>query len=293
MKILGLSGRKQCGKNTTANFLIGLQFTSLSIVRGKFIITPKGQLRITDLFGDEEFAGIFDIQRDNECMQKLRENHIDMFVKLYSFADPLKRDLCMGILGLSRKQCYGTDDEKNTETQYRWENMPGVISHTAVWNQLQSNNWIDEPIPGLMFHEPGPMTGREVMQYVGTDIIRRMNGNAWVDATIRRMQEETPQLALVCDVRFPNEVEGIQNVGGKVMRLTRNPFGDEDAHESETALDEKNYDWNNFDWVVDNADVSIPRHCQLIYEALSQEDGWVPEIVQLEDDNDTNNLSKE
>jgi hypothetical protein len=37
-------------------------------------------------------------------------------VKIYNFADPLKKDICMNILGLTHNQCYGEDIYKNTLT---------------------------------------------------------------------------------------------------------------------------------------------------------------------------------
>jgi hypothetical protein len=117
------------------------------------------------------------------------------------------------------------------------------------------------------------MTAREVMQFVGTDIFRNIYSNVWVDATIRKIQEETPELALICDCRFPNEVSGIQDAGGKVIRLTRNS-GSDDCHSSETALDEANYDWSNFDAVIDNAGMSLAEQNKAVYDLLA-EWGWL------------------
>jgi len=53
---------------------------------------------------------------------------------IYSFADPLKKDVCINILGLTERQCYGTDADKNTLTNLRWENMP--CFGTDSWNCL-------------------------------------------------------------------------------------------------------------------------------------------------------------
>ena len=57
---------------------------------------------------------------------------------------------------------------------------------------------------------------------------------------------------IITDVRFPNEVEAIENRGGIVIRIERTPrsYGTEfiiDEHPSETALDD-----HNFDYVIDN-----------------------------------------
>ena len=53
------------------------------------------------------------------------------------------------------------------------------------------------------------------------------------------------------DVRFPNEAKAIKKAGGKVIRFTRSPH--DDVHASETALQ----DYDGFDCVIDNANMSI------------------------------------
>jgi hypothetical protein len=88
------------------------------------------------------------------------------------------------------------------------------------------------------------------MQYVGTDIFRKMDTDVWVKSTINKILKEGPELAIITDCRFPNEVEAIKNIGGKVLRLTRSPFLSD--HISETVLDKESYDWNNFDYIINN-----------------------------------------
>ena len=110
------------------------------------------------------------------------------------------------------------------------------------------------------------MTAREVMQYVGTDFFRKIYPQVWVDSTIRRVEKDSPQLAVVVDCRFPNEVEGIQNSGGKVIRLTRNILGDKDQHDSETAPD----GYEGFDAIINNQDMSIGEQNEALYNQISE-----------------------
>ena len=245
-KIIALSGKKQAGKNTVANQIIGTELTSLGIVRGQATMGDNGQIWITDLFGDNKFEGYFDIQRQNEAMIRFRAENIDPYIKLYSFADCLKKNVCMDILGLTYEQCYGTDEQKNAPTHLLWENMPEVD------------------------HETGPMTAREVMQYVGTEIFRKMYGNVWVDSTIRRIKQDNPRIAIICDCRFPNEVTGVQEAGGKVLRLTRDIYAGKDQHDSETALDPDKFDWTKFDAIVDNSEIGVTEQCGVIHPILQE-----------------------
>lgn len=150
--------------------------------------------------------------------------------KIYNFADPLKKDICMNILGLTYEQCYGEDIDKNTVTDIQWDG-----------NKL---------------------TAREVMQFVGTDLFRKMKNDVWAGATIKKIQRESPVLAVIADCRFPNEVEAVHNAGGIVIKLTRNPYNS--SHASETALDPENYSPYNFDLVIDNNDISIPEQNEVI-----------------------------
>lgn len=160
----------------------------------------------------------------------------DNYARLYNFADPLKRDICMNILGLTYEQCYGSDDDKNQPT---------------------NNYWGDKQL-----------TAREVMQFVGTDVFRKMQQNVWADATILKIQKEQPSLAIIADCRFPNEVDAVKNAGGLVIKLNRNPFNSD--HASETALDENNYNQNNFDFILNNSIMSIEEQNECIHNFLKK-----------------------
>ena len=191
MKILGLCGKKECGKNTTANYLFGSVMVNLGLFEWRRI-SDKGQLVVP--FINEETKeieeGILDPLNPNADAQQFFAENVWPFCKVYSLADPLKA-VCVQILGLKPEQIYGTNDDKNTLTELEWENMPGIENH---WEKLLTNNGVKD----------GQMTAREVMQYVGTEIFRKMDDNVWINAILRRIQVEQPQLSVVCDVRFPN-----------------------------------------------------------------------------------------
>ena len=122
---------------------------------------------------------------------------------------------------------------------------------------------------------PGPMTGREVLQYLGTDIFRSMYQNVWVDACLRQIQEDAPEVALVSDVRFDNEIKAIQEQDGFVIGLTRNPYKASDMHESETQID-KYLQLCNV--VIENDNLSIPQQNEQIYLAI-KDLNYMTEII--------------
>jgi hypothetical protein len=230
MLVLGISGKKQSGKTTAGNFILSLYLAKLNASE-KLYIDDDGNILISDLCGDKSYEGIFSIQ--SILSREIISNDILLFleklqneIKIYNFADILKIDICMNILGLTYDQCYGSDENKNELTSVKWP---------SEQNNDKSNKF---------------MTAREVMQYVGTDIFRKMDTDVWVKSTINKILKEGPELAIITDCRFPNEVEAIKNIGGKVLRLTRSPFLSD--HISETVLDKESYDWNNFDYIINN-----------------------------------------
>ena len=184
--ILSFSGRKQSGKSTSADYIISLI---------------------------------------NEHHIMLRENRyeLNMSCKIYSFADPLKQDICINILGLTYDQCYGSDDDKNTMTDLWWDGVQ--------------------------------LTAREAMEIIGTKIFRALKTNVWADATINKIKKENVDLAIISDCRFPNEVEVVKNSGGINIRLDLDPFHSNSI--SENSLDQDVYDWSNFDIIIKNSKMTI------------------------------------
>lgn len=88
--------------------------------------------------------------------------------------------------------------------------------------------------------------GRHVLQYVGTDIIRKKKPNFWVDfltSMIELFPDEWDYI-LIPDCRFPNEIEQLKNAGVDMihLRIVRENFksplsAEQQQHPSETALD--------------------------------------------------------
>lgn len=85
------------------------------------------------------------------------------------------------------------------------------------------------------------MTVRELMQWYGTEVVRKENPDYWVHAMrekLRNMRATGVPVAIIDDVRFPNEAALIKELGGSLIRI--NPYQGyekDSAHLSETALD--------------------------------------------------------
>lgn len=93
------------------------------------------------------------------------------------------------------------------------------------------------PAKELISHsKPGyvSLTFRQILQLWGTEYRRRQDPDYWV----KRLEEKLHGLekVVIDDVRFPNEVEMIHRLGGRVIRIDR-PGPAESTHASEIELD--------------------------------------------------------
>lgn len=91
----------------------------------------------------------------------------------------------------------------------------------------------------------------QLLQMVGTDLYRRQNADVWVNALYYRLRDERPDLAIITDMRFLNEVALVKCLGGIAVKVERTTAaGDlwlskdrDPGHPSETALDDYR-DWH-------------------------------------------------
>lgn len=185
-------------------------------------------------------------------------------VAYFSFADSLKQFLEYG-MGIPHECLWGTDNQKNQLTDFKWENLPlkirwdnsGRPKEESLRNYerwFEANSHGDEFawskfVNDFIFHLPmqlrkGPMTAREVMQVFGTDLMRNMfDDKIWVNATFREMNREAPDFALLPDMRFPSELDPWIAHGGYIIRLMRD-VSDGDPHPSETSFD--GWNWESY-----------------------------------------------
>jgi hypothetical protein len=261
-KIIGVAGKKRAGKNTVANFLHGYVLRKKGVIKD-FALNDTGELIVNALYLEpdgsvKEELGVLDLTQQNDAFYGYADQMIWPHIKLYHFADPLK-EICMSMFGLTHEQVYG--NSKNSSTKLNWKNMPGVITTKDAKTALSKidKKWENASIEEIqavlsgvaLVKEPILMTAREVMQYVGTDIFRKMNNKVWTDLTLNKIREEAPEIAVIADCRFDNEAEAIRSNEGIVVKLTRD-VTKEDSHESESGF--QNF---VFDIVVDNQKMSI------------------------------------
>lgn len=264
-RVIGISGKKFSGKTTCCNYIHGLKLKEHGLVND-FAIMENGKLQIltTHTVTQQDGWGEFDVNRNDDAYVEYASMKIWPHIKIYSFADTLK-SICVNLFDIPAHMIYGSEEQKNELTHLKWEDMPGVITpdiSSEIQSDIGGNGTDPEQLLrtyslNLCIHEPGFMTGREVMQYFGTDIMRRMYGPIWINDTLKRISQEQTELAIIPDVRFPNEVESLISSNAEVIRLNRNKY--DDQHYSEIALDPENFDQGKFTALIDNENMTIDQ----------------------------------
>lgn len=271
VKIIGVSGKKQSGKTSLAYYLKAkiLQEKEFKNSDSDIVVGDQGEVYLTN-----KTAGY-----PAKNVEELSSN----IVGVYSFGDTLK-ECCIQTFGLDKEQCYGTDEQKNTLTKYKWDNLPRSIrmKYSNQSEKQQEYTTDDSGQFGITttrtvdMPRSGNITGRELMQVFGTDVARNMfHDNIWVDSTFNKIKRDNVDIAIIADVRFPSEVNSIVNNKNdyKIIRLCRN-IHSADQHDSETSLDDFDWDELSETMLLNNEDLTIEDKNRLVYEWLSK-DGWL------------------
>lgn len=145
------------------------------------------------------------------------------YEKLY-FALPLK-NICAELLGVTIDELNRMKDD-GTDTGFV---MNGKACHkisekTDIPLELVINAGLGLELP----------TVRSMLQFIGTDLIRRYNTD-WHVSEIRKMIDPEKDYVLD-DVRFPNEKRMIESLGGDVWFVVRPTLSNISYHKSETSL---------------------------------------------------------
>jgi hypothetical protein len=113
-----------------------------------------------------------------------------------------------------------------------WDGEPGVVRVQDVIDRYTWDNY-----KSTMYGEEI----RELLQRLGTEAGRQtLWDTIWIDAAFAPYHEDDN--IVVTDCRFPNEAQAIRSRGGYIWRIERYGVGPANAHESETSLDDYEFD---------------------------------------------------
>lgn len=255
-KIVAFSGKMSSGKDSSCRFLYSLAMMSVLQVDGRPMaqhaeVSPEGKLMIDTGDGLNEFN---EDSRNPEVRQFLAQ-YVWPFIRKFSCAAPLKEFL-HNVLQVPELSLWGTASEKNEPTHLRWGDMPtfDLMCKSDKERKTKKDNFL---------------TGRDIMEYFGSEIIRKMYPNAWAKALAKEIVDYNSAYSVVNDIRFFEEVDAIHEIGGKVIRLTLiTEESAQNKHRSNVELD--NYD--RFDYVLDNQNKNMNDSFMELISVLSDWD---------------------
>lgn len=147
------------------------------------------------------------------------------YIKKYALADALKVEVFKAFGSGALPE--GAPAVDNAKLQGRIMNYGGHAQQMIDWVNLNKTAL------------------RTTLQWWGTEYRRAMDANYWVDLLDKRISADAPQVALVADVRFRNEMGWIRGRGGTVIKVTRTGKtlpSHAMSHVSELELDNVHFD---------------------------------------------------
>lgn len=248
--IIGLSGKKQSGKDTVAKII-------------QLLITfPK--------ISNKDIINKYLIPNDN-----ILGNHW----KIKRFASKLKE--IVAILTGYNVEDLEKEDIKNASflTTYNVPLINAVKIFTTIEEAMlfvetrvkADKSLYDSEIPPHVYDiEENIITPRKLLQVIGTNIAREIHPDIWVNSLMKDYTEDSNWI--IPDVRFLNETVAIKDKQGIIIRVNRSIAAREgvipadDKHPSETALD----NYRGFTYTIDNND-DYDRLIDKVKEILIQE----------------------
>lgn len=189
-------------------------------------------------------------------------------------ADPLKR-FVKDVFGFSVEQLWGPSNSRNAAVPELQDRMGTIISNFDA----HAEDWIEEILPDFDFDTAmeslkewfgrtlssiteAPASPRKVLQTLGTDWGRTLSPHMWVNYAVELSMAllegdlaydryegpmdkagESPELVIITDGRFKNELLTVRSLNGVAMKIERNTNrrATDDAgiagHRSESELD--------------------------------------------------------
>jgi hypothetical protein len=119
---------------------------------------------------------------------------------------------------------------------------------------------------------------RTLLQWWGTEYRRKQDDNYWVIRTAEAIQRDNPDVAIITDVRFPNETHFVKANGGYTINVERQGYSDSlaTAHTSERAL--ASYPWDITLSIPEGQVDTLKREAVEVFDMVV---GWGKQKLQL------------
>lgn len=279
--IIGISGKKQSGKDTVAKIIQGFDIWKRNLALQTEYPLSNSFVRAYVLNRVSIYVSSWQVKKFANTLKE-----IVSILTGFKVEDLEKEEVKNTNLFLSYKLL-----NKKANTFEVFTSMEDLVERLNHLRTVYLDVYSAEEVSNLFEYETIHVTPRLLLQSIGTDIVRVINPNIWInslfqyytisDLALAKMRRKgfapiSSLLALpnwiITDVRFPNEAKAIKDKTGLLIRVNR-PFYCQGCtierlvyqdcmdcaeyqmeifqkeHESETALD----GYEHFDYIIDNS----------------------------------------
>lgn len=254
--IIGISGKKQSGKDTVAKIIQGFDIWKKNL-------TFQTEYPLSNVFVRDYVLNRVSIYESSWQVKKFASTLKEIVSILTGFTveDLEKEEIKNTNLFLSYKLL-----NKKANTFEIFASMEDLVERLNHLRTVYLDIYSAEEVNDIFVQETISVTPRLLLQTIGTDIVRTINPDIWINSLFRyytvsylalaKMRRKSfPPISsllalpnwLITDVRFPNEVKAIKEKDGIIIRINRETDYVSN-HSSEIALD----DYEDFDYTIDN-----------------------------------------
>ena len=247
--ILGISGRKGHGKDTVAKIVQGFDIWKKNLALQTEYPLSNVFVRAYVLNRVSIYVSSWQVKKFASTLKE-----IVSILTGFTIEDLEKEEIKNTNLFLSYKLL-----NKKANTFEIFASMEDLVERLNHLRTVYLDVYSAEEVNDLFVQETIYVTPRLLLQTIGTDIVRTINPDIWVNSLMNdyisyadaingtsKIKKLYPNWCIT-DVRFPNEVKAIKKKDGIVIRINRESAYNS-THSSETALD----DYEDFDYTIDN-----------------------------------------
>ena len=167
--------------------------------------------------------------KDTAVAAIIKARNQDYDVRRYAFADILKQEVNAALDAFPAGQRHFS---------YLWDDDYYLVREDGVMVQLKDYPWVKYEADADMTDPLCPYgKQRTLLQWWGTEFRRNVNPDYWINRLADKLKKDQPEIALISDMRFPNEFAFVEE-RGETIRVDnpRLPPLPPSAHPSELAL---------------------------------------------------------
>ena len=306
--IIGISGKKQSGKDTVAKIIQGFDIWKKNL-------TLQTEYPLSNVFVRDYVLNRVSIYVSSWQVKKFASTLKEIVSILTGFKveDLEKEEIKNTNLFLSYKLL-----NKKANTFEIFASMEDLVERLNHLRTVYLNTYSAEEVNDLFVQETVSVTPRLLLQTIGTDIVRTIHPNIWVNALMSEYKNKSTLISevnylgdsrcgickkptkdvsyflcdehieksknnypnwIITDLRFPNELEAVKKRGGITIRVNRpcDICGGSGYHKiscpvskSGEHYSETALDKSEFDYIVDN-DSDIESLIEKVKQILIKE----------------------